>query len=47
MTGTNITVKLYTDRFLTSSGFLAVVTGYATVTTDVTGESAVGKCIIE
>ena len=39
MTGTNIIVKLHTSSSYTESGFFAVVTGDATVTTDVTGES--------
>ena len=40
-TGTTITVKLHTtENENTASGFFAVVTGYATVTTDVTGELA-------
>ena len=47
VTGTTITVKLYTGAAFTASGFFAVVTGDVTVTTDVTGESGVGKCIIE
>ena len=41
VTGTTITVKLHTDVSGTTSGFLAVVTGDVTVTTDVTGESGV------
>ena len=49
VTGTIITVKLYTTQystqFNTRSGFFAVVTGDVTVVTDVTGESGVGKCI--
>ena len=44
LTGTTITVKLYTHEVYTASGFFAVVTGDVTVTTDVTGESGVGKC---
>ena len=47
VTGTTITVKLHTNSLLTASGFFAVVTGDVTVTTDVTGESGVGKCVIE
>ena len=47
VTGTTITVKLHTDGYSTASGFFVVVTGDATVTTDVTGESGVGKCVIE
>ena len=47
VTGTTITVKFYTDWAGTASGFFAVVTGDVTVTSDVTGESRVGKCIIE
>ena len=46
VTGTTITVKLHTSDSGTTSGFLAVVTGDVTVTTDVTGESGVGKCVI-
>ena len=42
VTSTTITVKFITDSLLTASGFFAVVTGDATVTTDVTGESGVG-----
>ena len=45
VTGTTITVMLHTDGHSTASGFFVVVTGDATVTTDVTGESKVGKCI--
>ena len=41
VTGTTITVKLHTSQKYTASGFFAVVTGDATVTTDVTGESEV------
>ena len=41
VTGTTITVKLYTNGWNTASGFFAVVTGDVTVTTDVTGESGV------
>ena len=37
VTGTTITVTFITDGFSTASGFFAVVTGDATVTTDVTG----------
>ena len=44
VTGTTITVELHTDHRFTASGFFAVVTGDVTVTTDVTGESGVGKC---
>ena len=44
VTGTSITVKLHTSPDGTASGFFAVVTGDVTVTTDVTGESGVGKC---
>ena len=44
VTGTTITVKLQTSDANTASGFFAVVTGDATVTTDVTGESEFGKC---
>ena len=47
VTGTTITVKLHTGPAYTSSGFFAVVTGDVTVTTDVTGESGDGKCVIE
>ena len=40
VTGTTITVKLYTNWADTASGFFAVVTGDVTVITDVnTGES--------
>ena len=45
VTGTTITVNLHTDYLNTASGFFAVVTGDVTVTTNVTGESGVGKCI--
>ena len=44
VTGITITVKLDTNHIFTASGFFAVVTGDVTVTTDVTGESGVGKC---
>ena len=47
VTGTTITLKLHTDTWSTASGFFAVVTGDVTVTSDVTGESGVGKCVIE
>ena len=47
VTGTTITVKLQTNSGGTASGFFAAVTGDVTVTTDVTGESGVGKCIIK
>ena len=47
VTGTTITVKLHTDSVSTASGFFAVVTGDVTVTTDVTGESGVGNCVIK
>ena len=47
MTGTTITVKFRTGPTFTASGFFAVVTGDVTVTTDVTGESVFGKCIID
>ena len=47
VTGTTITVKLHTDEASTASGFLAVVTGDVTVTSDVSCESGLGKCIIE
>ena len=47
VTGTTITVKLYTYSEDTASGFFAVVTGDVTVTTDVTGESVFGKCVID
>ena len=47
VTGTNITVKLHTDIMITASGFLAVITGDVTVTTDVTGESGVAKCLFK
>ena len=47
VTGTTITVKLHTSSWDTASGFFAVVTGDATVTTDVTGESGLGKYIIK
>ena len=43
VTGTTIIVKLYTSDSSTASGFFAVVTGDVMVTTDVTGESGVGK----
>ena len=47
VTGTTITVKLHTSPGGTASGFFAVVTGDVTVTTDVTGESGVGKFTID
>ena len=47
VTATTITVKFTSDGGDTRTGFLAVVTGDVTVTTDVTGESGIGKCIIE
>ena len=47
VSGTTITVKLYTNEAHTESGFFAVVTGDVTVTTDVTCESGVSKYIIE
>ena len=47
VTGTTITVKLHTSSAWTASGFFAVVTGDVTVTTDVTGESGVGKFTID
>ena len=46
-TGTIITLKLHTNGRVTASGFFALVTGDVTVTTDVTGESGVGKCVIK
>ena len=46
VTGTTITVKLYTSSYYTASGFFAVVTGDVTVSTDVTGESGADECII-
>ena len=45
VTGTTIIVNFYTDSANTASGFFAVVTGDATVTTIVTCESGFGKCI--
>ena len=38
MTGTNITVKLYTNPSYTASGFLATVCCSVNIITDVTGE---------
>ena len=43
VTGTIVTVKLYTRSSEKKSGFFAVVTGDVTVTTDVTGKFS--KCI--
>ena len=43
MTGTTITVKLHTSPGNTASGFFAAVTGDATVTTDVIGESGLAN----
>ena len=45
--GTNITLTFKSDSYDTGTGFFAVVTGDVTVTTDVTGESGVGKFIID
>ena len=45
VTGTTINVKPRTSGLWTARGFFAVVTGDVTVTTDVTGESGLGKCI--
>ena len=47
VTGTTITVKLRTNSFSTRKGFFAVVTGDATVTTDITSESDQELVVIE